>query len=209
MWVFLWNFNPFKTSAQDLMADVDAQERRTLFETIDQLSKSRALTKNGEALLEQNIDALCTAMQWKKERFQIYPRLPVDGMIPIDIRMKFVGKLDRIPVFIEGLKYMPFLGVLQQLDIDIKNQSFSLQLRFFKTQPKVPSWIDEYEELSPKDRAILRQGFLLMYWKSVQQFFAQEQQKNALNNPHLQLEIARNITLKKSMHWEKGQNFYK
>ena len=209
MWVFLWNFNPFKTSAQGLMAGIDTKERTELFERIDQLSKSRALTQNGEVLLEQKVDALCAALNWEKKRFQVYPRLPVDGVVPVDIRMELGGSPGQIPIFIEGLKYMPFLGVLHKLELNIKERTFVFQLRFFRTQPKIPSWIDKQSDLSQKDRAVLRQGFLLMYWKSVQKFFVQEHQQNPLNDPYLRLEISRKITLKQPKKWEKGQEFYR
>ena len=209
MWVFLWNFNPFKNSAQELIAQVDAQERNALFQEIELRSKTPALSQKGTSILEEKIDALSSSLKWEKKRFQVYPRIVTDGIVPVDIRMEFAGKPEQIPVFIEGLKLMPFLGVLSKLEIDSFQQVFVFQLRFYRTDPQVPSWIDKDTDLSTKDKALLRQGFLLMYWKSVQQFFVEEDQQNALKDPLFNLEVLRKLTKKESIYWDRERSFYK
>ena len=66
------------------------------------------------------------------------------------------------------------------------------QLRFLRAIPTPPDWSASKERLTPKDIAILRQGWFLMYWKSFQK--AQKDREEAFDQTSFMIELSRTLT---------------
>ena len=97
-----------------------------------------------------------------------------------------------LPVYVEGLSRLRAQGVLQSIHINSVTREMEFQLRFLRAEPTPPDWSRSKRELSPKEQALLRQGWFLMYWKAFQK--SQKEQSGKFHKTAFTIELSRILT---------------
>ena len=191
VWLLLWNVPLFRTAPSKQIVNISddslvhLSKSLAFYRTVDQFKAE------DEIILKEQVQKLAQALDWKEEHVQLYPRLPIDGVIPIDVRLEFVAQPQSIPIFLSGLARLSYGGVLEKLEYSMDKNRCFIQLRFLRTNPRAPSWIQEESTLSEKEKSIVQQGFMLMFWKSFYIKQQERKQNNPISKPIFLMELSR------------------
>jgi len=192
-WGALLFFSPFSESISEQIANLPEHTHESLTAEIAKYKSKRQLRAEDEQEVQSMLAKLHESLLWDCSNTPVfYPRIGEDGIIPVDMKWKCTGELLLLPVYIEGLSRLEPLGILQSVHINWASKEIEFQLRFLRAEPNPPDWSDASEELSPKEIAILRQGWLLMYWKAFRH--AQQERENSFDQTSFMIELSRVLT---------------
>ena len=211
-WGTLWFFFPFSKSISEQIANLPEQTHENLTGQIERYTSKRQLKETDEQEVQNKLAELHESLHWNcSDRLLFYPRIGEGGIVPVDMKWKCDGELLLLPVYIEGLNRLQARGILQSIHINWAKKEMEFQLRFLRAKPNPPDWSNAREELSPKDVALLRLGWVLMYWKAFQH--AQKEREKAFDKTSFMIELARVLTENRNtdarVDWSLGSGFTK
>ncbi len=192
-WGVLWFSSPFSESISEQIANLPEQTHASLTAQIERYKSKRQLKEEDEQEVQARLEQLHDSLKWKcSERPVFYPRIGEAGIIPVDMKWKCSGELFLLPVYLEGLSRLRAEGVLQAIHINSATSEMEFQLRFLRAEPTPPDWSRSKQALSPKEQAILRQGWFVMYWKAFQKY--QREQSGKFDKTAFMIELSRVLT---------------
>ena len=107
---------------------------------------------------------------------------------------------------------MDSFAQLEELSIEAKERDL-MRFRFRFFRPHFPSsdWIAEQKNLSEKQRAVLKQGWVLWCWKTYRRQENQWKEKERRRRPDFLLQLSAHLSeyrfTKKDIHWELKKGF--
>ena len=211
-WGVLWFTSPFSEGISDQIANLPVDTHENLAKQIAYHTSKRQLKETDEQEVLEQLKLLHVSLDWSCLNQPVfYPRIGTDGIVPVDMKWKCGGDLLLLPVYIEGLSRMQAHGILQSMNIDFSKKEMEFQLRFLRAEPKPPDWSSAAEDLTPKEMALLRQGWLLMYWKEFQKKL--KEREESFDQPSFMIELSRVLTqgrnTKSRVEWSQGKGFTK
>ena len=211
-WGMLLFFSPFSESISEQIANLPEQTHTNLTAEIAQYKSKRQLKEEDEQEVQSTLAKLHESLLWDCSNTPVfYPRIGEDGIIPVDMKWKCTGELLQLPVYIEGLSRLEALGILQSIHMNWASKEIEFQLRFLRAEPNPPVWSDASEKLSPKEVALLRQGWVLMYWKAFRH--AQQERENSFDKTSFMIELSRVLTKNRNSNarvdWSLSNGFTK
>lgn len=192
-WCVMLLASPFAKPISEQLADLPEETHHNLIKTIEHhISTQELKEKDEEKIMEETI-LLHNSLHWDcPKKAEFYPRISQEGIIPVDMKWSCSGDLLSLPVFIEGLSRLSSRGILQSVHIDFPNKEMSFHLRFLRAKPNCPDWIDSREDISEKEKALLRQGWLMMYWKAFRRL--EKERERERNKDLFMIELSRTLT---------------
>ena len=192
-WGFLWFLSPFSENISDQIANLPAETHENLTAQLVLYKSARQLKESDEQEVLRDLGKLNESLSWKCPDSPVfYPRIGEHGIVPVDMKWKCVGNLLQLPVYIEGLSRIRSRGVLSSIQVNSTKEEMEFQMRFLRAVPEPPDWSSVKEELSQKEKAILRQGWLILYWKAFQQ--AQNKREEVFDKQSFMIELSRVLT---------------
>jgi hypothetical protein len=95
------------------------------------------------------------------------------------------------------------------MKIDFRQGVFDFQIRFLRADLQIPSWINDRSDFSEKEKALLRQGWSLQYWKEFRKTEVYRAKKT--NRDSFLMELSRRISLLRTtdrhLYWSSSQGF--
>ena len=125
------------------------------------------------------------------------------------MKWKGRGSILELPIYLEGLRRLSAQGILEKLKIDFREGAVDFQLRFLRANVQTPPWIEDRNDFSEKEKALLRQGWSLQYWQE----FRRMEAKRSTQFPKdsFLIELSRRISLLRTtdrhLYWSFAQGF--
>ena len=209
-WGYMWFFRPFSepilSRLEKLPTDTHQKIAKELQETI---SKQQLLVEDEPKVIAE-IQKLGTALKWELlGEISVYPRISEDGIIPVDMKWKIEGDFLFLPLYLEGLRRLSAQGLLEKMVMQFHRKTVDIQLRFMRADAHIPNWINQEKTLNEKNKALLRQGWMLQYWKDFRN--TERERKEQLDWTIFAVELSRQITLfrsqEKTLYWSVQEGF--
>jgi hypothetical protein len=209
-WSCLWVFKPFAEPMTERIANLPPQTHQNLSDQLKNLVSQTRLRIEDEEEIRAQVQKLSMALGWKvKGDILFYARMSEDGRVPVDMKWKSIGSVLELPIYLEGLNRLSAQGVLEKIKVDFKERGIEFQLRFIRSNLRIPTWIEKSNEFSKKEKALLRQGWSLQYWKAFQQFQAERESQRSKNL--FLIELSRRLSLLRTtdryLYWSSEQGF--
>ena len=192
-WGGLLMLSPFSKGISEQISNLPEETYDNLTKQIAQYKSKRQLKEAGEQEVHDTLSMLHKSLGWTCiDTPEFYPRIGENGIIPVDMKWKCSGELLQLPIYLEGLRRLQAYGVLQSLHMNCAKEEMEFQLRFLRALPNPPDWGSSKEKLTSKEKALLRQGWLLMYWKEFQK--VQRERGSTFDQDSFVIELSRVLT---------------
>ena len=192
-WFTMWLWNPFSKPIADRLDALPEHTHQHLVEQMKLYTSTQQLPQKEEQKIMEELALLQRSLKWDcPEKPIFYPRIQQDNIIPVDMKWSCNGELLFLPIFMEGIHRLSARGILQSLHIDFSKKEMNFQVRFVRAELSSPDWITDKKGISAKDKALLRQGWMLMYWKSFR--VVEEKRENEIDDDIFMMELSRTLT---------------
>jgi|GEM_PF-3843666 len=209
-WFFLLLYNPFAPSVGERIKRLPSAAPQKIVELSQKSIVTRLLEEKDEELVKSEIRTLTSALDWQINEIHVYPRQEIEQRIPVDMRWSCTGDLIKLPVYFEGLQRLSAMGSLEKFQLSFTDSSLDIQLRFFRSKMIHPDWIEK-QNLSNKEKSLLRQAWTYQYWTRFQEHEQKREADSVWNRSRFLMEVSRNLSLYRNrdqvVEWSKKKGF--
>ena len=209
-WGYMWFFRPFAEPIASRIEKLPVETHQKIAQELQNTMSQKQLLIEEESQVIAELKRLAEVLKWEiVGDVSVYSRISEDGIIPVDMKWKMKGDVLFLPLYLEGLRRLSAQGVLQKMSIQFHRKTVDIQLRFIRADVQIPKWIQEEDDLSEKNKALLRQGWMLQYWKDFRMLEMHRWKQWDWSS--FVVELSRQITLfrtqEKTVYWSLEEGF--